>query len=164
MFPVPDKELRDNMKISRQLSLIALLFVSAGAAAQVYECTDANGKKTYSKDCPTTSVKEKEIEGGVSSPGGPGPSMDEKTRKANEAFEKRRVERQKQEAEEEKRAADARKAVQACNDAKARLDMLESGRPARRVDPVTGDHVVSDDSRRQAEIDAMNAQVAQNCK
>jgi len=153
------------MNISRLLSLIALLSVSAGAAAQVYECTDANGRKTYAKECPSTSVKEKELDSpGVNSPGAAGPSLDDKTREANEAFEKRRAERQKQEAEEQRRATDSSKAAQACSDAKARLEILESGRPARRVDPVTGDHVAVDDIQRQTDIDALNAQIAQYCK
>ena len=153
------------MKISRQLSLIALLFVSAGAVAQVYECIDANGKKTYAKECPKTSVKEKSLGSpDVANPGSAAPSLDQKTREANDAYEKRRAEQQKKAAEDDKQAAEARKAAQACSDARARLDMLSSGRPAQRVDPVTGDHVAVDDAQRQTDIDALNAAIAQNCK
>ncbi len=152
-------------QISRQLSLVALLLVSAGAVAQVYECIDSNGKKTYAKECPTTSVKEKALDGsGVASPGAAVSPSDDKLRQANDAFQQRRAERQMQQMEEERRAADARKAAQACSDARARLDMLDSGRASRRVDPVTGDHVSVDDNQRQADIDALNTQIAQNCK
>jgi hypothetical protein len=52
----------------------------------------------------------------------------------------------------------------ACNDARARLSVLQSGRPSQRVDPVTGDHVNNDDAQLQAQIASLNTQISQYCK
>ena len=152
------------MTISRQFCLIALLFVSAGAMAQVVECIDANGKKTYAKECPANTVKEKELDHPALVSPGAAAAPDARARMADAEFQQRRAQRQAHEAEQEQREAEARNAAQACSDARARLDTLQTGRPSRRVDPVTGDHVVSDDTQLQTEIDGLNAQIAQNCK
>ncbi|HEX8956706.1 MAG TPA: hypothetical protein VF798_10540, partial [Burkholderiaceae bacterium] len=67
-------------------------------------------------------------------------------------------------AEQEQQAEDARANAQACADARARLDTLQSGRQAKRVDPVTGEHVPMDDDARQSQIAGLKREVADNCK
>ena len=146
------------MKLFRSLLPFVLLLAAAGAHAQVYQCTDENGHKTYAKDCPTKSVKEKEL----TNPGVPSAGqaiVNDKLRQANSAFEKRRAERLK--AQDQGEAVD--RSGKVCSDAKARLASLQSGRPSKRVDPATGDHL-PDDASYQAQIDELNSQIADNCK
>jgi hypothetical protein len=153
------------MNALQTAAAIALLAYAASCSAQIYECTDASGKKTYSKDCPENTMKEKALENpSLVSPGAPNASMSDKTRAANAAFEQRRAARLKAEQDEQDKASRNKESAQACLDAKTRLDALQSGKQAKRVDPVTGDHVATDETQRQAEIDGLSAQVAQNCK
>ena len=152
--------------LQRSIALL-LLICSIGASAQVVECTDANGKKTYAKDCPAKTVKEREMpNAALASPGTSNAMSADKIRAANAAYEQRRAARQS--ANDAARAAQGTGAdkpnAQACTDAKSRLDAMQTGKQSKRVDPVTGDHVPMDDSQRQTTIDSLNAQVEQYCK
>lgn len=151
------------MNSFHQTFFLALLCLSATARAEIYECVDAAGHKTYAQECPNKTTKEKEVHPTVASPG-PELTASEKLKKANEEFEKRRATQAGQSADKDKKAADASASAQACSDAKARLDALQTGKQSKRVDPVTGDHVPTDDAQRQAEISNLNDQVAKNCK
>jgi len=147
--------------------VMALLGCAISASAQVFECTDANGKKTYAKECPEKTVKEREMpNAALASPGSSNAMSPEKIRAANAAYEQRRAARQSANgaARADQGAGADKPNAQACADAKSRLDAMQTGKQSKRVDPVTGDHVPMDDSQRQATIDSLNAQVEQNCK
>src|SRR5579872_1371948 len=74
---------------------IVLLTYSACSVAQVLECLDSKGKKTYAKVCPENTVKEKELESpALVSPGSSNTVLPEKVRAANAAYEQRRAARQ----------------------------------------------------------------------
>lgn len=151
------------MRTAHRILLLAVLALPALAQAEIYECTDSSGHKTYAQECPSKTAKVKEVHPTVVDPG-PELKTSDKVRQANEAYEKRHASQTAKSADKDKQAADAANSAQVCADAKARLDALQTGKQAKRVDPVTGEHVPMDDAQRQAEINSLNDQVAKNCK
>jgi len=158
---------KEHMNTLQKTLVMALLICSASATAQVVECTDASGKKTYAKECPEKTVKERELpNAALPSPGASNGMSAEKIRAANAAYEQRRAARQSaNNAAQSAQGANTDKPnAQACAEAKSRLEAMQTGKQSRRADPVTGEHVPMDDSQRQSTIDTLNAQVEQNCK
>ena len=152
-----------NMSIPHKIALLALLLASACAHAQVFECVDANGKKSFSEKCPADAVKAKEMHPQVGDPGNPVTSKD-KIKSLDATYTKQRVKANEKAADENDKADDARANAQACADAKARLETLQSGKQYKRVDPVTGEHVPMDDATRQSQIDSLNREIADACR
>lgn len=155
------------MVLARYLSVFALLGLSALAHAQVVECIDANGKKSYAQSCPA-GAKQRDIQ----TPQTPAPAKPSATNDASKkaledqekAFAQRRQERldaQAKEAEQQRKRAEA---VVQCAEATRRLELLESGRQAKRADPDTGEHVPMDQDLRQAEIDSLQAKIRATCQ
>ena len=151
------------MSALHNISLVTLLLASACANAQVYECVDANGKKSYAQECPSNTVKAKEMHPDVVDPGAPSTSP-AKLKALNDAYEKRRAAENAKAERQEEQAENARSNEKACADAKARLDALQSGRQTKRVDPVTGEHVPYDDATRQSQIVSLNQEIADTCR
>jgi hypothetical protein len=151
------------MNSLHNVSLAALLLASVCANAQVYECIDANGRKSYAQECPVNTVKAKEMHPDIVNPGAPVSSTD-KLKALDDAYSKQRAAENAKAAEREQKAGDARANAQICADAKARLDALQSGRQTKRVDPVTGEHVPYDDDARQSQIAGLNQEIADTCK
>ena len=153
------------MVLTRYLLVCTLLGLSVLAHAQVVECIDANGRKSYAQSCPDGS-KEREIQA-LPAPAKPGTATDasKKTMDDQEkAFAKRRQERldaQAKAAEQERKRAEA---VAQCAEATRRLALLESGRQYKRADPDTGQHVEMDQDLRQAEIDGLQATIRETCQ
>ncbi len=140
-----------------------LLLASACAHAQVYECVDANGKKSYAQDCPANTVKVKEMHPDVVNPGAPVSSAS-KLKAIEDAYAAQRAAENAKAAEREQKAEDAHSNAQACADAKARLEALQSGKQTKRVDPATGEHVPYDDAARQSLITGLNQEIADACR
>ncbi|HEX7641135.1 MAG TPA: DUF4124 domain-containing protein [Burkholderiaceae bacterium] len=143
--------------------LLALLLASACAQAQVYECIDANGRKSFTTQCPPNTVKAKEMHPEVTDPGAP-VTPREKIKALEDTYSRQRAMDKAKTAEQEQQAEDARDSARACADARARLDALQSGRQAKRVDPVTGEHVPMDDDARQSQISGLKREIADNCR
>ena len=153
------------MRTLKNILLVSLLAYSAASMAQLYECTNSDGKKTYAKVCPNDTVKEKELgDPALVSPGPPVTAGADKLKAQNAAFDRRREERKKAEEAAKEKQEDAKNMAQACVDAKRRLQALQSGKQSQRIDPDTGEHVSMSDPDRVAEIDGLNNQVTQNCK
>ena len=151
--------------ISYRIMLVATLFCSATvASAQIVECVDANGKKSYMQACPPGMSKQRNIEEPppkVPPPkSAPGKSLSDQEKD----FEKRRADRQKADAEAADRERKINEAKQTCSYARQRLEALESGRPSKRVDPESGEHIAMDEGQRQAEINRLNDEVNDNCR
>ncbi len=155
--------LAGNMSAFHNLSFITLLLASACASAQVYECIDANGKKSYAQECPANTAKAKEMHPDVINPGTP-VSSPAKLKALEDAYAKQRAAASAKAAEQDQKAEDAHANAQTCADAKARLEALQSGKQTKRVDPLTGDHVPYDDATRQSQIASLNQEIADNCK
>jgi len=148
-----------------KIVLVMLFGVAAHASAQVRECIDANGKKLYVQDCPYGTVKQREMETNIPVLPAPENSAQSKSMKDRENEFDRRKNAQKNAsaaaADDQKKADEAK---QICANDKARLDMLQSGRASRRVDPETGDHVAVDDDQRMAEIGRLTSEMQDKCK
>ncbi len=153
------------MRSSRCFLLCMMLGLSTLAKAQIVECVDANGKKIYSQSCPAGAEKQRDID--VPTPAKPEKS-DDAAKKAQQdkenAFQQRRTERIKAEADEDAKQKKVASDAEQCEVAKRRLELLDSGRQYRRADPDTGEHVPMDDNQRQAEIDKLRAQVQASCQ
>lgn len=153
------------MKARQIICALGLLIYSLSSTAQVFECIDAKGKKTYAKICPENTVKERELENpALVSPGTSTAMSPEKIRAANAAYEQRRAARQNAGDGAHDKPSAEQPSAQACTDARSRLEAMQTGKQSKRVDPVTGEHVPMEDSQRQATIDMLNEQVSQNCK
>jgi hypothetical protein len=138
-----------------------LLLTSLSAAAQVVECVDANGKKIYAQTCPDDAEKKRDI----AVPQAPAkPAGDASWKQKESDFEARRQERLKAEAKQNEKDQHAKQSVQRCADARSKLDMLESGRQTKRVDPITGEHVPLDSGQRQTELDQLHDDIQNNCQ
>ena len=140
-----------------------LMMLPVLAPAQILECIDANGKREFAQKCAPGTVKQREVskagagnlnEGGVPAQ----PSYKEE----EFAFRQRQMEREAKESKE-KTAAD--RAAVNCQNARARLNGIES---ARRVttgtDPQTGQPRYLDDSERAAATQKARDAVSTYCK
>jgi hypothetical protein len=145
-----------------------ILTFSAIANAQIVECVDANGKKSYSQSCATGTEQNREIDLPApvkpSVPNAVNDAAKKKLADQEKEFAKRRQERldaEAKEAEQEKRRVQA---ARDCAYAKSRLEVLQSGRQFKRADPQTGEHVPMDASQRQTEIENLNGQIQASCE
>jgi len=156
------------MVSTRYLLVCMLLGLTTLANAQIVECIDANGKKSYAQTCPAGVAKQRDIET-------PAPARADKPNAANDAakkklddqeraFAQRREERLKADAKEAEQQKKGAEAAQLCADARQRLALLESGRQFKRADPDTGEHVPMDQDQRQAEVDKLHAEIRQACQ
>jgi hypothetical protein len=136
--------------------------VCAGASAQIFECTDANGKLEFTQKCAPGTVKQREV--AKTRPGEMGEAASPQTSYKDEeqAFRRRQLDREAVEAKAKAAAvADEKK----CKNARARLSSLET---ARRVsagnDPKTGERRYLDDTERSAATQKARDEVAATCK
>jgi hypothetical protein len=156
------------MRSSRCFLMCMMLGLSTLAKAQIVECVDANGKKIYSQSCPAGAEKQRDIE--VPAPAKPAKpdAANDAAQKAQQdqekAFQQRRTERIKAEADAEAKQKKSVSDAEQCEMAKRRLELLDSGRQYKRADPDTGEHVPMDDDQRQVEIDKLRTQVQTSCQ
>ncbi len=142
-----------------------LALIAASASAQVYECTDAQGAKQYSQQCPPGTVKERLVtKGGAGGTSSSSPAPAKSLEKQNAEFRKRQTERAEADAKQAKEQADAADAKRNCDDARGQLMGLESGQRIARIDPKTGERVFMDDDQRAIEIGRMRKSVEHWCK
>jgi len=151
--------------LRKMILLCAMSTASLVVSAQVMQCVDANGKKTYMQTCPNNTTKQKEIEAPpVVKPTASTQSAQKKMKNNEKEFEKRRAERLKSEAENQEKEQKAARDSQTCTDARSRLALLQSGRQFKRADPDSGEHVPMDEGQRQSEIDQLNSEISNSCK
>lgn len=138
---------------------ILLLISSHYALAQIVECVDANGKKTYAQSCQDEADKKREI----TVPKAP-PKPDDSAWKAKEEdFEKRRQERLKAEQKDAQQQQRGDQAAQNCAEARRKLDLMDTGKQKSQVDPTTGEHLPLDGAQRQAELDSLRDTIQRDC-
>ncbi len=141
----------------RQVLTGCVLLLTAGAAAaQLMECIDAKGAKTFAQYCPPDTVKENRL---MKSGAGPGPAAGSSTAAPAKSltdrdadFKKRALERQEAEKKADKAQADSKEAERNCFDARAQLRALQDGQRIARSDPKTGERIVLEDKDRPAEL------------
>lgn len=132
----------------KRLSLVIglALCVALPASAQMYKWVDSNGQVHYSDKPPPSNVKTEELrppaqaaatptstaEGGAKKDAAkPGPKS---LAEQEQAFEKRRADAAKAQAEQAKKDAEARDRAENCKRAKAALANLELGGRQTRID------------------------------
>jgi len=148
----------------RTIITIILLCLCTVASAQIYTWRDASGKVHYS-DTPPTDANAKKIDSGVpasnDSPAAnnPGRSLAEQ----EAAFRKRQAEAEKARAKSEQDKKDLAERQRNCQDARAQLDALESGRRIGRIN-AQGEAIPLDDEMRAQEIERGKKAVESWCK
>src|SRR3954468_13928002 len=125
---------------------VVLAGVCTAVSAQIFECTDANGKLEFTQKCAPGTVKQREVANTRPGEMGEAASLQTSYKDEEQGFRRRQIERESVEAKAQATAAAAEKR---CKNARARLSSLET---ARRVsagnDPKTGERRYLDDSER----------------
>jgi hypothetical protein len=142
--------------------LVVLAGVSCGASAQIFECIDAAGKIEFTQKCALGTVRQREVaKSGAGNLDGAAPPQTS-YKEQEQAFRRRQLDREAEEAKERAAAADAEKK---CRNARARLVSIEN---ARRVsggsDPQTGERRYLDDNERAAATQKVRDAVAAYCR
>lgn len=148
--------------MTRILFVAFALLYAAGACAQIYECLDANGKREFAQKCSPGTVKQREVSKGGTSTLDGNAEPQRSYKDEEQAFRRRQMEREQNEAREAKASASAAKK---CESARSYLRSLES---ARRVtsgnDSKTGERRYLDDAEREAATQKARDAVSANCK
>lgn len=136
--------------------------VATEAAAQIYECIDADGRIEFAQKCSPGTVRQREVAKTGNSAQDSAPPTGPNYKEEEAAFQRRQRER---EAQEKKEQANQKAAQKRCDSARSRLSSLER---ARRVtngtDPKTGEPRYLDDNERAAATQKARDAVAANCK
>jgi hypothetical protein len=139
-----------------------LSFTSGGAAAQIFECIDANGRLEFAQKCAPGTARQREVAkkgaGNLDSAAPPQTSYQDE----EQGFRRRQMDR---EAKEARATAEAANAEKRCQNARARLASVES---ARRMysgsDPKTGERHYLDDNERLTATQKARDGVTAYCK
>jgi hypothetical protein len=171
----------------KRLVAVAMMVMSAGAAAQINKCVDKSGKVVgYGYECqPGTTPQASGVKGaappapaaaapaggaasmapGAASAGGASPAAAPKSTAERDAdFRKRQMEKQESGAKDDKKAADAAQNKRACDESRAYLKSLQSGNRITRTDPKTGERIFLADSDYSAEMTRTQQTLQANCK
>jgi hypothetical protein len=149
--------------MNRLLTLCMSMLLTNVAAAQIFECIDAKGRREYAQVCPPGTAKETLLMksgAGASGPTPAGTSLGER----DADFKKRALERQEAETKADKANAEAKDAERNCGDARSQLKLLQDGGRIGRTDPVTGERSFLEDADRPAEIARAQKAVDGWCK
>jgi len=149
----------------RILVMVAVAAWTGGAAAQIYECTNARGESLFTEHCPPDTVKQRVVvPGGEERAAGESPPGQKAIEVQEAEFRKRLMERQESEAKavEDKKRAEA--VQRNCDLARAQIKALQEGQRISRVDPDTGERVQFEDADRAEEIARQQKYAEQWCK
>ena len=149
--------------------LTGVMTMCAGtAAAQVYECTSAQGVKQYAQFCPPGTVQQRQIgkagDGGGEAAAPAQPAAPKSVEAQEVEYRKRLLERQEAEAKAAQEKSRAAESERNCTEARAQLQAIEEGKRMSRFDPVTGERVQFGDDERAEEADRQRSAIAQWCK
>lgn len=148
--------------MTRLVLLTVSMFYAAGAGAQIYECLDANGKREFAQKCSPGTVKQREVSKGGTATLDGNVEPQRSYKDEEQAFRRRQMEREENEAKEAKASANA---ARKCESARSHLRSIEN---ARRVtsgnDPKTGERRYLDDAEREAATQKARDAVSANCK
>jgi hypothetical protein len=141
----------------------AFALLPAVAAAQIFECIDAAGKREFTQKCAPGTVRQREVAKTGAGNLTEGASQPQTSYKDEEfAFRQRQIER---EASESKAKAAADEMARRCINAQSRLNSLENARRVTAgIDPQTGQTKYLDDNERVAMTAQARDAVANYCK
>jgi hypothetical protein len=143
---------------------LAMMAVSAGAAAQINKCLDASGKVVgYGNECPAGTRSEAS---GVKSspPPSAATSAPKSTAERDADFRKRQMDKQDAEAKDAKAAAAAEQNKRACEESRSYLAALQSGQRITKTDPRTGERVFLSDSDYARESARVQQNIQSHCR
>jgi hypothetical protein len=161
---------------------VAMMVMSAGAAAQINKCVDKSGKVVgYGYECqPGTTAQTSGVKAspppapaagaasaapGAVSSGSASPAGAAKSTAERDAdFRKRQMEKQESTAKDDKKSAAAAQNQRACDELRAYLKSLQSGNRITRTDPKTGERIFLADSDSSTETTRTQQTLQANCK
>lgn len=146
------------------IGCLTMLFTHA-VAAQIVECVDAKGNKTFAQFCPSGTVMENKLTKGGTGAAASAPATGTKSLAERDAeFKKRALERQDAEGKSEKAKTESAAAQQNCEISRSQLKALQDGIRVTKTDPNTGERSFLDDGVYPAEIEKAQKAVASWCK
>jgi hypothetical protein len=164
----------------KRLIALAMMVVSAGAAAQINKCVDKNGKVVgYGYECqPGTTPEASGVKaapsrapapaagsGSSSSPSSSSPAAASKSVAERDAdFRKRQMDKQEAAAKDNTKTSESEQRNRACEESRAYLKSLQSGNRITRTDPKTGERNFLADSEYSGEIARTQQTLQANCK
>jgi hypothetical protein len=157
---------------------LALMLISATAAAQINKCMDKSGKVVgYGNECPPGTRSEasgvKSAPAPAAAPAAPGApaaaapadtSKPKSTAEKDADFRKRQMERQEADAKAQKSGAETDRRRRACEESQAYMKSLQDKQRITRTDPKTGERSYLQDSDYPAEIARTQRTISENCK
>jgi hypothetical protein len=160
---------------------VAMMVMSAGAAAQINKCVDKSGKVVgYGYECqPGTTPQASGVKAspppapaagaasaapGAASGGSASPAAAKSTAERDADFRKRQMEKQESTAKDDKKSAAAAQNQRACDELRAYLKSLQSGNRITRTDPKTGERIFLADSDYSTETTRTQQTLQTNCK
>ncbi|MDB5902904.1 MAG: hypothetical protein JWM26_1782 [Betaproteobacteria bacterium] len=165
----------------KRLVAVAMMVMSAGAAAQINKCVDKSGKVVgYGYECqPGTTPQASGVKAapppapaagaaaaasGAAS-GSASPAAAAKSTAERDAdFRKRQMEKQELTGKDDKKAAAAAQNQRACDELRAYLKSLQSGNRITKTDPKTGERPFLADSDYSGETAKTQKTLDTNCK
>lgn len=150
---------------------LAMILLSASAAAQINKCMDARGKVVgYGNECPAgtrseaSGVKATPAPTPAASAGAASPAQPKSLAERDAEFRKRQMEKQEADAKAGKNVAETERLKLACTESQGYLKSLQSGNRIMRTDPKTGERVYLADSEYSPEMAKAQQAVQSHCK
>ena len=150
----------------KTIAALAMMAVSAGAAAQINKCLDSSGKVVgYANECPAGTRSEASGVKGTPppSPGASGAAPLSAAERDAE-FRKRAIEKQEADSKAAKKSAAMEQNRRACEDSRAYLKGLQAGHRVTRTDPKTGERVYLSERDYSQEIARTQKNIDANCR
>jgi hypothetical protein len=136
---------------------ILLVAFSSTAYAQILECVDGQGRKEFAATCPPGTVSQKELR----PKGAPAtePSTQQDWQEQERAFQQRRLQREADAADAEKKQRQEQYVERRCASARRAMEQLQSGRRLRWTDKATGERQVMTDAEHAVEMRAVSEEL-----
>ena len=148
--------------MNRLLLIACALAFSVAAAAQTYKWVDKDGKVRYG-DTPPADAKVQRLKPPPGPAAAPGAAPEAKKPLTPEAaFRKRQVEKAESEQKAQKEAEDAQRKRENCDNAQARLRLLESGARITTTNAQGEREFISDDARAR-DVERTRKAVSEAC-
>lgn len=136
---------------------ILLAAFSAAAHAQILECVDGQGRKEFAATCPPGTISQKELRPKGAAAAEPAPQQD--WQEQERAFQQRRMQREADAADAEKKQKQEQYVERRCANARRAMEQLQSGRRLRWTDKATGERQVMTDAEHAAEMRAVSEEL-----
>ncbi len=148
------------------VATIVATIIAPGAAAQVFECTNAAGVKEYADFCAPGTVQRRQVgkgESGAAAPAAAAPAA--KSSELQEAeFRQRTLERQEAQTKAEEEKTKTEEFERNCVEARSQLQAVLDGQRLQRFDPVTSERIQYTDRDRAEAAERLRKAITQWCR